>query len=157
MVKKIRVMASGVFDILHLGHLHYIEESKKLGDELIVVIATDDTVRKLKHEPITSEQVRVELVNSLKPVDSAILGYSGDMYKIVEELKPDIITLGYDQVHDEENVKKELSKRNLSIKVVRLPKFDTDLDGTRKIIQKIISAYDFHKKMELLENQGNNK
>jgi FAD synthetase len=157
MDKNIRVMASGVFDILHLGHLHYIEESKKLGDELIVVIATDETVRKMKHEPITNEQIRVKLVNSLKPVDSAVLGYSGDMYKIVEELDPDIITLGYDQVHDEENIKKELAKRNLKAKVVRLPKFDTDLNGTRKIIQKIISAYDFHKKMEILENQGNKK
>jgi FAD synthetase len=128
-----------------------------LGDELIVVIATDETVRKLKHEPVTNEQIRVELVNSLKPVDSAVLGYTGDMYKIVEEMNPDIITLGYDQIHDEENIIKELSKRALKVKVVRLPKFDTDLDGTRKIIQKIISAYDFHKKMELLENQGKKK
>ena len=77
-------MASGVFDILHLGHLHYLEESKKLGDELIVVIATDETVRKLKHEPVTSEQIRLELVKALKPVDDAVLGYTGDKYKIVE-------------------------------------------------------------------------
>jgi FAD synthetase len=154
MAKNVRVMASGVFDILHLGHLHYLEESKKLGDQLIVVIATDETVRELKHEPITSEEIRCELVRSLKPVDDAILGYSGNKYKIVDEIKPDILTLGYDQIHDEEKIKSELKKRGLKTKVVRLPKFDTDLDGTRKIIQKIISAYDFHKKMERLEEQG---
>ncbi|MEE9489142.1 MAG: adenylyltransferase/cytidyltransferase family protein, partial [Thermoplasmata archaeon] len=51
----VRVMASGVFDLLHTGHLHYLEEAKKLGDELIVVVARDSTVRKEKHEPITTE------------------------------------------------------------------------------------------------------
>ncbi len=153
MARTVRVMASGVFDLLHLGHLHYLEESKKLGDELIVVIATDETTKKLKHEPVTSEKIRLELINALKPVDSAVLGNSDDMYKIVEEIKPNIITLGYDQAHNEERIKKELAKRNLHPKIVRLPKFDTDLDGTRKIIQKIISAYEFQKKMEQVEEQ----
>jgi FAD synthetase len=150
-------MASGVFDILHLGHLHYIEESKKLGDELFVIIATDNTARRLKHEPITNENVRLELVKSLKPVDVAMLGYDEDMFKIVEEINPDIITIGYDQAHDEEIIEKELHKRGLSPKIVRLPKFDTDLNGTRKIIQKIINAYSFQKKMEKIEDkeQGN--
>ena len=149
-------MASGVFDILHLGHLHYLEESKKLGDELFVVIARDETVRKLKHEPITNESIRLELVSALKPVDKAILGHEKDMYKIVEELKPDIITLGFDQVHDEQMIINELSKRGLVAKVHRLPKFDHDLDGTRKIIQKIIGWYDFKKKMDVIEDGGNN-
>lgn len=153
----VRVMASGVFDILHLGHLHYLEESKKLGDELIVVIATDDRVRKLKHEPITNENTRLELIKSLKPVDDAVLGHEGDMYKIVEEIKPDIITLGYDQHHDEEMINSELSKRGLDIKVKRLPKFDTDLNGTRKIIQKIIGWYAFQKQMDKIEQQGNQR
>ncbi|MCJ2563189.1 MAG: adenylyltransferase/cytidyltransferase family protein, partial [Candidatus Thermoplasmatota archaeon] len=56
----VRVMASGVFDLLHTGHLHYLEEAKKLGDELIVVVARDSTVRKEKHDPITTEDVRCE-------------------------------------------------------------------------------------------------
>jgi len=149
----VKVMASGVFDILHLGHLHYLEESKKLGDELVVVIATDSTVRKLKHEPITNEFIRLEIVKSLKPVDNAVLGHEDDMYKIVEELKPDIITLGYDQKHDEEKINAELSSRGIKAKVVRLPKFDADLNGTRKIIQKIIGWYDFQKKMNKIENK----
>lgn len=157
MAKMVRVMATGVFDILHLGHLHYLEESKKLGDELLVVIATDETVRKFKHEPITNEKVRLELVNSLKPVDKAVLGYEKDMYKVVEQLKPDIITLGYDQVHDEKNIKAELEKRNLNIKVVRLPKYDTDLNGTRKIISKIIGWYDFQQKIKKLEQEEKHK
>ena len=138
MGKRIRVMATGAFDLLHLGHLHYLKEAKKLGDELIVVVATDATVRKEKHEPITPENMRMEMVASLKPVDRAVLGYEKDHNRIVEEIKPDIIAVGYDQKHDLEKIKQELSKRGLNVKVVRLPQFDHDLNGTRKIIKKII-------------------
>ena len=52
-----KVMAVGVFDLLHAGHLHYVEQAKSLGDELIVVVAHDDTVRKQKHEPITGHEL----------------------------------------------------------------------------------------------------
>ncbi len=138
MGKKIRVMATGAFDLLHLGHLHYLEEAKKLGDELIVVVATDATVRKEKHEPVTPENMRVEMVASLKPVDRAVLGYEENHTRIVEEIKPDVIAIGYDQKHDLEQIKRGLSKRGLAVEVVRLPQFDHDLNGTRKIIQKII-------------------
>ena len=122
-----------------------------------MVIATDETVRKYKHEPITNEKIRLELVNSLKPVDKAVLGYEDDMYKIVSEIKPDVITLGFDQVHNEQKIKDELVKRKISTKVVRLPKFDTDLDGTRKIISKIIAWYDFQRKIETIEQGGMKK
>jgi FAD synthetase len=133
-----RVMATGVFDILHTGHLHYLTEAKKLGDELVVVVATDSTVRKRKHEPITPEAMRVELVNALKPVDEAVLGKEGDMFEIVSQLKPDIIALGYDQRFDEKKLEKELKERGIKVKVVRLGKYEDDLNGTRKIIKKVI-------------------
>jgi len=135
----VRVMATGVFDILHLGHLHYLQEAKRLGDELYVVVATDRTAEKMKHRPITPEDMRVEMVGALKPVDKALLGHEGDPYRIVEEIQPDIIVLGYDQRHDEEKIRDDLRKRGLGhIRVLRLPKFDHDLNGTRKIIKKII-------------------
>lgn len=133
-----RVMASGVFDILHTGHVHYLSEAKKLGDELVVVVATDSTVRKNKHEPITPEKMRLELVRSLKPVDRAVLGRENDMYGVVAEIKPDIIALGYDQAFDPRMLEDELAKRGMNIRVVRLGKFEDDLNGTRKIIRKII-------------------
>jgi FAD synthetase len=78
-------------------------------------------------------------VSSLKPVDMAVLGKEGgDIFEIVKELRPDIITLGYDQPFDQQNLEKELAKRGLKVKVVRMPHLDHDLDGTRKIINKII-------------------
>jgi len=140
--KKIRVMASGVFDLIHLGHIHYLQEAKKLGDELVVVVATDATVRRTKHEPITPGVIRVQIVSALKPVDLAVLGHEDDIFKTVEELKPDIIALGYDQKFDEGQLQEELRKRNMGhIKIVRLSKLDYHLNGTRKIIQRVIDWY----------------
>ena len=72
----VRVMAVGVFDLLHAGHLHYLEQAKSLGDHLTVVIAHDDTVRKRKHEPVTGQDLRCRMVQGLKPVDEAIIGNS---------------------------------------------------------------------------------
>jgi FAD synthetase len=134
----VRVMATGTFDLLHLGHLYYLEEAKKLGDELIVVVANDETVRKNKHNPVTPQEMRRKLVEALKPVDKAVIGYKDDFLKVVEEIKPDIIALGYDQKFDEEKLKNELEKRGLSVKIVRCSKYSgDDLNGTRRIIRKI--------------------
>jgi len=148
------VMATGVFDIIHLGHLHYLEESKKLGDELVVVVATDKTVRRRKHEPITPEKMRLELVASLKPVDRAVLGKdSGDMFEIVRDIRPDVITIGYDQPFNPDQLQAELKKRGLNAKVVRMPHLDADLDGTRKIIAKVIEFHEVNRKLSEVEQR----
>ncbi|MEM0078078.1 MAG: adenylyltransferase/cytidyltransferase family protein [Thermoplasmata archaeon] len=145
----VRVMASGVFDILHPGHIFFLEEAKKLGNELVVVVARDSTARKLKHQPIMNEDVRLKMVTALKPVDIAILGHEDDIFKTVEEIRPDIIVLGYDQNFDEKYIEEECKKRGLKVTVIRLPKYtESDLNGTRKIIGKIIAAYAFQKEME---------
>jgi FAD synthetase len=151
----VKVMATGTFDLLHMGHIYYLKEAKKLGDKLVVVVARDSTVRKLKHEPITPEEMRLDLIKELKIVDEAVLGHEDDMYATVKEIKPDIIALGYDQVHDEKKIEQELKKRKLVARVVRLPKYSDmeDLDGTRRIIGKIISAYEFQKIMEEIEEK----
>ena len=133
----IRVMTTGVFDLLHPGHLHMLEEAKKLGDELVVVLARDESATKEKHRPITPEEQRRRMVEALKPVDRAVLGHLGDYYRIVTELRPDVIALGFDQKYDTDAVAKECEKRGHKCKVVRLPHFVGDLDGTRKIIEKV--------------------
>jgi FAD synthetase len=136
-----RVMATGVFDILHPGHLRYLQEARDLGDELVVVVATDSTVRRRKHEPVTPEKMRLELVSALKMVDRAYLGNDGDMFGVVESIRPDIIALGYDQDFKEMDIENALAKRGMKVKVVRLSKHGEDLNGTRKIISKIIEWY----------------
>ena len=148
-------MATGTFDLLHLGHIFYLKQAKKLGDRLAVVVSTDSTVRRLKHEPINSEHIRLELIKELKIVDEAYIGHEKDMYEIVKEIKPNIIALGFDQYHDEKTITTELKKRKINAKVVRLPEFKggSDLEGTRKIISKIISAYEFQKSIEKIEEK----
>jgi FAD synthetase len=151
----VKVMATGTFDLLHMGHIYYLKEAKKLGDMLIVIVACDSTVRKMKHEPVNPEKLRLNLIKELKIVDEAYLGNKDDMYKLVEEIKPDIIALGYDQIHNDKIIRKNIEKRNINSKIVRLSKYKNieDLDGTRKIISKIISAYEFQKNIEKIEEK----
>ena len=151
----VKVMATGTFDILHMGHIYYLKEAKKLGDTLAVVVATDSTVRKLKHEPINSQEIRLSIIKELKIVDEAHIGYEDDIYEIVKEIRPDIIALGFDQIHNEDEIKNQLKKRKINAKIVRLNEFKggSDLEGTRRIISKIIAAYEFQKNMEKIENR----
>ncbi|MFO8109150.1 MAG: adenylyltransferase/cytidyltransferase family protein [Thermoplasmata archaeon] len=148
-----KVMAVGVFDILHLGHVHYLKEAKKLGERLIVVVACDETVRKQKHEPLMKEDVRAEMVAALKPVDEVIVGHEEDKYRTVEEIGPDIIALGYDQIHEEGTIQKELKERGIRANVVRMQHYKDDLDGTRKIIRKIVDWYSMKKELEQVEGR----
>lgn len=145
----VRVMATGVFDLLHPGHIHYLTEAKKLGDELIVVVARDSTAERFKHRPIVNEEQRREMVAALKPVDRALLGNEGSIYDILTDIRPDVIALGFDQVQDEGRIQEECRKRGLAhTRVVRLPKFVGDLDGTRKIIAKAAEYYALRAKLQ---------
>ncbi|HJL64705.1 MAG TPA: adenylyltransferase/cytidyltransferase family protein, partial [Candidatus Thalassarchaeaceae archaeon] len=140
----VRVMAVGVFDLLHAGHLHYVEQAKALGDELVVVVAHDDTVRKQKHEPVTNQELRCRMVQGLKPVDTAIIGNPPTMpiYEILETVKPDIIALGYDQKHSLDSIKNGLKENGWNdVEVIRVEGLADDLDGTRKIIAKILRLW----------------
>lgn len=117
------VMAFGCFDILHPGHIAYLEEAEKLGDKLVVVVARDHAIRHGKNrEPVFGERARLHLVGSLKFVTKAILGHKSDHYKLIKQLKPDIIALGYDQPAEEQVLRKKLEELGLPTKVVRVKK-----------------------------------
>lgn len=135
--KGTRVMASGVFDLMHPGHLAFLEQAKALGDELVIVIARDATVQNLKRHPIVNERSRREMVASIKWVNTAVLGYEEDKNRIVHELQPDIIALGYDQSPDVEVLKKELDEEGLDIKIVRLDKKTGDIQATSDLLDRI--------------------
>ena len=142
--KKTVVLASGVFDLLHLGHVRFLEEAKKAGGdnaELVVIIARDSTVDKTKEgKPIMSEDQRCALVESLKVVDRTVLGYERlDIGEVIKNIKPDVIALGYDQENMYQQVRRYLEKHNENVKVVRIGKFgENTLDSSTKIKQKII-------------------
>ncbi len=125
------VFAGGVFDIIHPGHVHTLLAAKALGDVLVMVIARNTTAMKSKgNAPIHDEKLRVELVSSLKFVDIAILGHDGDIFKMVEFVKPNIIALGYDQAHQEKYIIEECRKRELNAQVVRLQSPMPDLKSS---------------------------
>jgi len=141
------VLASGVFDLLHLGHVRFLEEAKKAGGrnaELVVIIARDSTVEKRKGErPIMPENQRCALVESLKVVDCAILGFKDfDMGKVIEKLKPDVIAVGYDQEGVEGSLRKYIEERAPKTRIARIGKFGEDeLNSSSKIKRKIIEDF----------------
>ena len=145
--KRKTVLASGAFDLLHYGHVYYLTQAKKMGGDnarLVVIIAKDKTVERLKgSRPIIPEDQRRALVESLKVVDEAILGYEDmDMLKVIEKVKPDIIALGYDEEQIEEKLRKLIAENNLAICVARVDRFkEKNLVSSSKIKRKIIENY----------------
>ena len=118
--KKI-VLAGGVFDIIHPGHIHTLNAAKALGDVLVVVIATDKIAKKMKkRQPLHNQELRCELVNSLSIVDVAIVGNEDDIFETVQLVKPNVIALGYDQIHQEKFISDGCKRINLDVKIVRL-------------------------------------
>lgn len=145
--KRKVVLASGTFDLLHLGHVKYLEEAKEAGGrgaKLLVIVARDKTVEKRKGErPVMPEEHRRALVESLKVVDEAVLGYEQfRVSAVIEEIKPDVIAVGYDQKGIEKQVCKAVAQKKLPVQVVRISKFGKDeLNSSLKIKRKITQLY----------------
>ncbi|MGH9973442.1 MAG: adenylyltransferase/cytidyltransferase family protein [Nitrososphaeraceae archaeon] len=124
------VLIGGVFDIVHPGHIHTLKDAKSQGDILVVVVARSSTALKInKHRKIYhDEYLRRELVSSIRYVDYAIIGREGTLYDTVEFVKPDIIALGYDQIHTEKEIAVNCSKRGINTQIIRL---NTPVPGSK--------------------------
>lgn len=127
-------MVFGSFDLLHPGHLFFLKQAKKHGDKLVVVVALDRTIESVKQQtPKYNERERIEHVRDIKFVDKAILGYEVDPYEIIEEINPDIICLGYDQNSYSENLKEELTRRQMNPKIIRIGSYKEDQYKSSKL------------------------
>ncbi len=141
------MLATGVFDLLHLGHLRFLQESKRkggLGSNLVVVVARDKTVFRRKGKgPVIPEDQRRELVGALRAVDRAILGREEiDLLGILKEVKPNIVCVGYDQDEIRTAVTRLITKQGLPIKVVRIRRFGpTGLNSSSNLKKKIARSF----------------
>ncbi|WP_297475964.1 FAD synthase [Thermococcus sp.] len=141
---RIRVLVGGVFDILHVGHIHFLRQARELGDELVVIVANDETVRLQKRrDPINSAEERAELLKALEMVDEVYIGSPGRIdYDLVRRIDPDVIAVGPDQAFNCERMKEELRKHGIKAEVIRIPYlYKSDRAKTSKIIQRIIETY----------------
>jgi FAD synthetase len=115
------VLVAGTFDILHPGHNDFFSQAKIHGDRLVVIVARDSTVLRVKGKAAHhDEKTRLAAVAANPLVDKARLGNEGDLLTVVHEEKPDVICLGYDQKMDGEELKQRLSERGLFVNVIRL-------------------------------------
>ncbi|WFN34432.1 FAD synthase [Methanogenium sp. S4BF] len=135
-----RVVATGTFDILHPGHIYYLERSRALGDELHVIVARDANV-KHKPAPVVPEEQRLCMIQSLAVVDDARLGDSEDMFRPIEEISPAIITLGFNQHFSEDSLRTALRSRGIEAEVVRIGAYEgPGYAGSRLIMQRILET-----------------
>jgi len=138
------VLTSGAFDLIHYGHICLLEEAKRLGGtgaRLVVIVARDETIRRLKGRlPTIPEDQRRAVIEALRVVDEALLGYEDlDMATVIERVKPDIIAVGYDQDGIEAMAKKAIEEQGLKVEVKRISRFgQNDLDSSSKIKRKIV-------------------
>jgi FAD synthetase len=135
-----RAVAQGTFDVLHPGHLHYLEEASSMGEELHVIVARSENVTH-KAKPVVPDRQRRDMVAALDPVDEARLGHTEDFFVPVRDIDPDVIVLGHDQHHDDETLAAMLEEEGIDCEVARASardqKHDEELLSTGRIIERI--------------------
>ncbi|MFZ2192930.1 MAG: adenylyltransferase/cytidyltransferase family protein [Candidatus Moraniibacteriota bacterium] len=128
-----KIMAFGTFDVYHKGHENYLRQAKKLGEYLVVVVARDKNVLRIKKQDTRNkEQERLKEIKLSGLVDEVVLGNLKDRYKIIEKYRPSVIALGYDQKVDLVELKDKLKKFNLNAKIVRLKSFKPEIYKSSK-------------------------
>ena len=133
-----RVLASGVFDIIHPGHLHYLRHARALGDWLTVVVTSDAHATASKRSPVHSQAERSELVAALRGVDEVLVGAEPyDLVATTRRANPDVIALGYDQDFDEAELERTLADAGIDVQVARVPPYPRPLAQTRTLLSEL--------------------
>ena len=143
------VMCFGTFDLLHPGHEDYFRQAREHGDRLVVIVARDVTVVDIKGDlPSMGQDERLRVVRDHPLVDEAALGYEDDKYRVIEEFKPDIICLGYDQETFTDTLDIELTRRGLDANIVRCEAYFPDTFKSSLLRGARIADEDFQEEPE---------
>lgn len=121
-----KVMLFGTFNIIHPGHLNLFRQAKKFGDRLIVVLARDETVTRLKNYNPHDEITRKHNLLKIPSVNEVVFGDFVDRFKAIKEIKPDVICLGYDQTFFVEELEAFINENNLDMIIIRLNPYHPD-------------------------------
>ena len=132
---KTIVFTNGVFDLLHPGHVRYLQQARALGDALIVGVNSNRSVRAIKdpQRPVTPEDERVEILEALACVDAAVIFDADTPYALIAAIQPDVLVKGADWAEDAIVGRDIVEARGG--RVVRMP-VETGY-STTAIIQKI--------------------
>jgi len=132
---KRTVLANGCFDILHVGHVRYLEGARRLGDALVVAINSDQSVRALKGpgRPILNEQERVALVSALRCVDHVVVFDEPDVTRVLEVLRPAVHAKGTDYTESTVPERKQVLAYGGQVRITGDPKDHSTRDVIRKI------------------------
>lgn len=133
-----KVLICGTYDMLHPGHLHVFQQAREYGDRLIVVVSRDATVQKVKGSlPYYNEEERKQMLEAIKNIDEVVLGNIDDPYRVIQEIKPDVIALGYDQLAFVDKLAKKITEFGLNTQIVRLPPFNESKYKSSKMKQSL--------------------
>ncbi|NHN61578.1 MULTISPECIES: adenylyltransferase/cytidyltransferase family protein [Halorussus] len=135
-----RVVARGTFDLLHPGHVHYLPEAAAMGDEPHVVVANGDRVS--HKDPVVPDAQRVQVVAALDPVTAAHPGHSKGISAPIRRIDPDLLVLGGDQHHDEDEVASMLAAWGVDCEVRRAAVAESGEDerySTSDIVDRILA------------------
>jgi rfaE bifunctional protein nucleotidyltransferase chain/domain len=136
--KKV-VLANGCFDILHVGHVRYLEGARKLGDTLVVALNSDRSVRALKGagRPILNESERVALVSALRCVDHVVVFDEADVTRVLDILRPSVHAKGTDYTEDTVPERNQVLAYGGKVRITG----DSKDHSTRDVIRKILDIY----------------
>ena len=130
-----KVIVFGTFDIIHPGHEHMLKEAKEYGNYLVAIIARDEVSKEVKgRQPKYNEQTRLNNIRKLGIADNVRLGYIDDKYQVIQEEKPDIVALGYDQIAFVDKLEEVIDD---NCQIVRLVPYKPEIFKSSKLLQQL--------------------
>ncbi|MDF9747391.1 adenylyltransferase/cytidyltransferase family protein [Natrinema salsiterrestre] len=136
-----RVVAQGTFDLLHPGHVHYLEEAAATGEELHVIVARADSISH-KPDPVLPGEQRRDVVAALDAVDHARVGHPEDFSIPIREIDPDVLVLGHDQHHDGDEIERLLGEWGIDCRVDRASGLEPSGDhwySSSDIVERVLA------------------